>query len=108
MSIRILILIFCFTLFIHILDIELSIQSIQSRFMSTIYRPRLLICADKGSFLHLTLIFFFVFKSFIYLKGMGQAEIVADLLHRVEHFPIHSIDMASLHRYPFSNSIKFI
>lgn len=29
---------------------------------------------------------------------MCQAEIVADLLHRLESLPIHNIDMASLHR----------
>lgn len=57
-------------------DLEFSLQSIQSRFMSTVYRPRLLICSDPN---------------------MCQAEIVADLLHRLESLPIHNIDMASLH-----------
>jgi hypothetical protein len=30
---------------------------------------------------------------------MCQAEIVADLLHRLESLPIHNIDMVSLHSY---------
>jgi hypothetical protein len=63
--------------FLIAIDMELSLQSIQSRFMSNNYRPRLLVCSDSG---------------------MCQSEIIADLLYRLDRLPVHSIDMVALHR----------